>query len=73
MDLIKDCIEVATMNVWGPVSIEDGITVPRLTRAQLKYIYEDFKGVIPIIRLHRKWGIWVGSTCTRECRHAFFS
>ena len=67
------CIKVATKNVWGPFSIEDEITVPRLDRVQLKYIYERFNGVIPIIRLHRKWGIWVGSTCTRECRHAFFS
>ena len=68
-----DCIKMATKNVWGPFSIEDEITVPRLTREQLKYIWcKDV--VIPIIRLHRKWGgIWAGSTCTRECRHAFFS
>ena len=72
------CIKVATKNVWGPFSIEDEFSYkdanPRLTPAQLKYIYEDFNGVFPIIRLHRKWGgIWAGSTCTRECRHAFFS
>ena len=72
--LNMDCIKVATKNVWGPFSIEDEITVPRLTRAQLKYIFCNFFRLFPIIRLHRKWGgIWAGSTCTRECRHAFFS
>jgi len=72
--LNMDCVKVATKNVWGPFSIEDEITVPRLTRAQRKCIWCDFLGLTPIIRLHRKWGgIWAGSTCTRECRHAFFS
>ena len=70
--LNMDCIKVATKNVWGPFPIEDEFTVPGLTRGQLKYIYEHFK-VIPVISSHRKLGIWVGSTCTRECRHAFFS
>ena len=46
------CIKVATKNVWCPFSIEDEFTVPRLTRAQLKYIYMNFKGVIPVIRHH---------------------
>ena len=66
------CVKVATKNVWGPFSIEDEFTNPRLTPAQLKYICEDFNGVIPVIRLHFPYGIWVWSTCTRECRHAFF-
>ena len=55
--LNMDCIKVATKNVWGPFPIEDEFTVPRLTRAQLKYIYEHFNGVVPVIRHHRKWGI----------------
>ena len=66
------CIKVATKNVWGPFSIEDELTVPRLTCEQLRYIYVHFKASIPVIWHHSKWGIWVGSTCTRECRHAFF-
>ena len=70
--LNMDCIKVATKNVWGPFPIEYLFTKPRLTPAQLKYIYEVFNGAIPVIRLHDPYGIWVWSTCTRECRHAFF-
>ena len=65
------CIKVATKNIWGPFPIEDEFTVPVLTRGQLKYFYEELK-VIPVISRHRKLGIWAGSACTRECRHAFF-
>ena len=54
------CIKVATKNVWGPFSIEDELTVPRLTRAQLRFIFVHFKGSIPVIRHHSKLGIWVG-------------
>ena len=57
MDLIKDCIKVAGMNVWGPVSIEDDITDPRLTLAQLKYIYDHYNGVILVLSHLGKWGI----------------
>ena len=54
------CIKVATKNVWGPFSIEDELTVPRLTRVQLRFIFVHFKGSIPVIRHHSKLGIWVG-------------
>ncbi len=71
--LNMDCIKVATKNVWGPFSIEDEITVPRLDRVQLKYIYENFNGAIAVIINHRReFGIWAESTCTRQCRHASF-
>ena len=67
-----DCLTVGTTKLYGPLSIEDESFVPRLTHGQLKDIYERYKGAIAIIRRHREWGIWAGSTCTRECRHAFF-
>ena len=51
------CIKVATKNVWGPFSIEDELTVPRLTRRQLKYIYDHYNGEIPVINHLGKWGI----------------
>ena len=68
-----DCLTVAAKTLYGPLSIEDESLVPRLTHGQLKDIYERYKGAIAIIRRHREWGIWAGSTCTRQCRHAFFS
>ena len=71
------CIKVATENVWGPFSIEGEFSYedasPKLTPVQLEYIYEHYKKVIPVIRRGCPPGIWVWSTCTRECRHAFFS
>ena len=67
-----DCLTVGTQTLYGPLSIEDESLVPRLTHGQLKDIYERYKGAIAIIRRHREWGIWAGSTCTRQCRHAFF-
>ena len=32
-------------------------------------------GIQPVIRYRESWGIWVGYTCTRQCRHvlAFWS
>jgi len=66
------CIKVAKKNVWGPFSIEDEITDPRLLTGHYQFIYDDFNGVIPVIRFDCPPGIWVWSTCTRECRHAFF-
>ena len=54
------CIKVATKNVWGPFSIEDELTVPRLTREQLRFIFVHFEGSIPVTFLHSKFGIWVG-------------
>ena len=32
-------------------------------------------GIQPVIRYRFSWGIWVGSRCTRQCRHvlAFWS
>ena len=32
-------------------------------------------GIQPVIQYRNCWGIWVGSTCTRQCRHvlAFWS
>ena len=54
------CIKVATKNVWDPFSIEDELTVPRLTRVQLRFIFVHFKGSIPVTFLHSKFGIWVG-------------
>ena len=71
------CIKVATENVWGPFSIEGEFSyedpTPRLVCAQLKDIYERYEKVIPVMRRRCPPGIWVWSTCTRECRHAFFS
>ena len=66
-------VTVGTKKVCGPLSIEDEYTVQRLTRAQLKYIYENFNGAIAVITNHRReFGIWAESTCTRQCRHASF-
>ena len=67
-----DCLTVGTKKLYGPLSIEDESLVPRLTHGQLKDIYERYKGAIAIIRRHRVSGIWAGSTCTKQCRHAFF-
>ena len=67
-------VTVGTNKVYGPLSIEDQYTVQRLTRSQLKYIYENFKGAIAVITNHRREiGICAESTCTRQCRHASFS
>ena len=66
-------VTVGTKKVYGPLSIEDEYTVQRLTRSQLKYIYENFNGAIAVLTNHRRQlGIWAGSTCTRQCRHASF-
>ena len=66
-----DCLTVGTKKLYGPLSIEDESLVARLTHGQLKDLYERYKGAIAVIRRHREWGIWAGSTRTRECRHAF--
>ena len=67
-----DRLTVGTKKLYGPLSIEDESFDPRLTHWQLMGIYERYKGAIAVIRHHHEWGIWAGSTCTRECRHAFF-
>ena len=66
------CVTVGTNKLVGPFLVEDTVTVQRFTPAQLKYIYKECNGVVPVIRYHSVLGIWVGSTCTRECRLAFF-
>ena len=35
-------VTIGTKKVYGPLSIDDEFTVERLTRAQIKYIYENF-------------------------------
>ena len=65
-------LTLGTKKVYGPLSIEDEYTMQRLTRAQLKYIYENFNGVIALMINCRRLGIWAESTCTRQCRHASF-
>ena len=66
-------LTLGTKKVYGPLTIEDEYTMQRLTRAQLKYLYENFNGVIAVITFHRReCGIWAESTCTRQCRHASF-
>ena len=66
-------LTLGTKKVYGPLSIEDEYTMQRLTRAQLKYLYENFNGAIAVIIYHRReCGIWAESTCTRQCRHASF-
>ena len=67
-----DRLTVGTKKLYGPLCIEDESFNPRLTHWQVMDIYERYKGAIAIIRRHREWGIWAWSTCTRECRHAFF-
>ena len=51
-------VTVGTKKVFGPLSIEDEYTVQRLTRSQLKYIYENFNGVIALMVSGSRWGIW---------------
>ena len=65
-------VTIGTKKVYGPLSIDDEFTVERLTRAQIKYIYENFNGVIALMISGSRWGIWAESTCTRQCRHASF-
>ena len=42
-------VTVGTKKVYGPLSIDDEFTVQRLTRAQIKYIYENFNGVVALM------------------------
>ena len=63
---------VQTKKLYGPLCIEDESSNPRLTQWQCMEIYERFEGAMAVIRHHHEWGIWAGSTCTRECRNAFF-
>ena len=53
-------VTVGTKKVFGPLSIEDEYTVQRLTRSQLKYIYENYNGAIAVITNSRELGIWAG-------------
>ena len=47
-------VTVGTKKVYGPLSIEDEYTVQRLTRSQLKCIYENFNGAIAVLTNHRR-------------------
>ena len=65
------CVTWGYQKFVGPFLVEDTVTQQAFTPAQLRFIYKECK-VLPVIRHHSVLGIWVGSTCTRECRHAFF-
>ena len=57
-------VTVGPKKAYGPLSIDDEFTVQRLTRAQIKYIYENFNGLIALMINCRRLGIWAESTCT---------
>ena len=57
---------------FGPFSITE--QADSLDGNQQKWMKYNM-GIQPVIRFRHAWGIWVGSTCTRQCRHvlAFWS
>ena len=42
-------VTIGTKKVYGPLSMDDEFTVERLTQGQIKYIYENFNGVIALM------------------------
>ena len=53
---------------YGPVTVPDqDCTIFKSQQFWIQRLYS----VWPVIRYRPSWGIWVGSTCTRQCQHAW--
>ena len=69
-------IQMATFYVrrsykrYGPISIPEPTSF--LTIRQQYILYTRHQLTAPI-KYRAKWGIWVGSLCTRQCRYALAS
>ena len=51
-------VTIGTKKVYGPLSMDDEFTVERLIRGQIKYIYENFNGVIALMVSDNRCGLW---------------
>ena len=51
-------VTIGTKKLYGPLSMDDEFTVERLTQGQIKYIYENFNGVVALMVSDNRCGLW---------------
>ena len=56
---------------YGPIKAKDGDSEFKLTPEQEKCIGHNFRFVGPVLLSEDGCGLWVGSTCTNECKACF--
>ena len=56
---------------YGPIKAQDGDYKFMLKPEQKKFIRESYRFVKAVLRSDDGCGLWVGSTCTNECKACF--
>ena len=56
---------------YGPLKPERHQSEFELDDKQQEYIGDCFRLVMPVLRNEDGYGLWVGSTCTNECKACF--